>query len=161
MNVLWFEFMLSLRRLARRKVQNGLMLLTFAVSLTLALLSWSLFHTIFLSQPEFDPKGEYLILTYAGSLVGNSNQATKEEIEAFETQQTVFGDFAPVTFYDSIYTLTPQGAERVLGASPSARALRITGARPLLGRLFTPDEDKYGLGRKVLLSEKMWTRRSP
>jgi hypothetical protein len=120
-NVLWFEFMLSLRRLARRKTQNGLMLLTFAVSLMLALLSWSLFYTIFLSQPDFDPKGQYLLLTYAGSLVGNSNHATKEEIEAFETQQTVFSDFAPVTFYDSIFTLTPHGAERVLGASPSSR----------------------------------------
>jgi hypothetical protein len=65
MNVLWFEFMLSLRRLARCKTQNGLMLVTFAVSVTLSLLSWSLFHTIFLSRPDFDPEGNYYILTNA------------------------------------------------------------------------------------------------
>jgi len=59
MNVLWFEFMLALRRLARRKTQNGLLLMTFAVSLGLSLVSWSLFHTIFLSRPEFDPEGNY------------------------------------------------------------------------------------------------------
>ena len=68
MNVLWFEFMLSLRRLVRRRGQNGLMLVTFALSLTLALLSWSLFHTIFLSQPDFDPKGEYYVLNYEGGV---------------------------------------------------------------------------------------------
>jgi len=157
MNVLWFEFMLSLRRLARRKTQNGLLLMTFAVSLGLSLLSWSLFHTIFLSQPEFDPKGECLVLTYAGSVAGGPAHSTAGELDAYQREQTVFSEFAPVSFYSSLLVGTPQGAERVLTAYPSSLALQMTGARPLLGRLFTPDEDKHS-GRKVLLSEKMWTK---
>ncbi|MDB6093516.1 MAG: permease [Verrucomicrobia bacterium] len=157
MHVFWFEFILSLRRLARRKTQNGLMLLTFAMSIALSLLSWSLFYTIFLSQPEFDPRGEYFVLTYAGSVAGGPTHSTADELGAYQKEQTVFSEFAPVTFYSSVLIGTPLGAERALTAYPSARALQMTGARPLLGRLFTPEEDK-GSERKVLLSEKMWTK---
>ena len=155
MHVLWFEFMLSLRRLARRRVQNGLMLVTFAVSITLALLSWSLFYTVHLSQPAFDPKGEYYVLTYDNSGNAGNKQATLEEIQAFKGAQ-VFSDFAEIAFYYSSYIKTPAGAERILGAFTSARALQIAGARPLLGRLFIPADDIYPGQATVLLSEKLW-----
>ncbi len=94
MNVLWFEFMLSLRRLARRRTQNGLMFVTFAVSLTLALLSWSLFHTVHLSRPDFDPRGEYYVMGYEGSIAVDGNKSTREEWEAYVAGQTVFATWS-------------------------------------------------------------------
>src|SRR5665213_553851 len=133
MNVLWFEFMLSLRRLARRKTQNGLMLLTFALSVTLSLLSWSLFQTVHLSQPDFDPKGEYYVMTYAGSFaMGFRQHSSLEEMEAYKSAQTLFSEFHEVGFYASMFILTPGGEERFMAAFPSSSALRIVGAKPLL-----------------------------
>ncbi len=156
MNVLWFEFMLSLRRLARRRTQNGLMFVTFAVSLTLALLSWSLFHTVHLSRPDFDPRGEYYVMGYEGSIAVDGNKSTREEWEAYVAGQTVFADVAGIIFYDSSSAKTPKGYERTLGAYLSSRALQIAGAQPLLGSLFVPADDVFHAPGKVLLSERLW-----
>ena len=155
MNVLWFEFMLSLRRLARRKAQNGLLLLTFAVSLGLSLLSWSLFHTIFMSQPEFDPEGNYYLLTNAGTVAIDMNQHTHDEIKAFKAAD-VFADYAEVSLYGSPTLTTPTGGQRYMSAHLSAHALQVVGARPQLGRLFTPDEDLHGAPAAMLISQRLW-----
>jgi putative ABC transport system permease protein len=156
MHVLWFEFMLSLRRLARRKTQNGLLMVTFAVSLTLSLLSWSLFHTVFLSTPDFDPKGEYLVLSLADGKPGASRYYTVAEIEAIRANKHLFADFAEVGLYLSVFVRTPDGAERSLAGFMSAHALQVVGAKPLLGRLFTVAEDKIGTPPVALLSQRMW-----
>ena len=156
MHVLWFEFMLSLRRLARRKTQNGLLMVTFAVSLTLSLLSWSLFHTVFLSTPDFDPKGEYLVLSLVDGKPGASRYYTVAEIEAIRANKQLFADFAEVGLYLSVFVRTPDGAERSLAGFMTAHALQVVGAKPLLGRLFTVAEDKIGAPPVALLSQRMW-----
>lgn len=164
MNILWFEFLLSLRRLARRPGPNGLMLATFALSLTLALLSWSLFHTVFLSQPDYDPHGDYWVLTNTTGIAVNGNHFSHDEIQAFQAGQSVFSDFAPVSLYTSASMDIGEGSERYLGAYLSSRALQITGARPVVGRLFTKAEDDYNGPAAVLISERLWTqvfRRDP
>ena len=157
MNVLWFEFMLSLRRLGRRKTQNGLMLLTFALSVTLSLLSWSLFQTVHLSQPDFDPKGEYYVMTYAGSFaMGFRQHSSHEEIEAYKAAATLFSEYHEIGFYNSVFIRTPGGEERFMAAFPSSGALQVVGAKPMLGRLFTPADDKRGAPAVALLSERLW-----
>ena len=156
MHVLWFEFLLALRRLGRRRAQNGLLLVTFTVSVALSLLSWTLFHTVHLSRPDFDPRGEYYVLTCAGSLAVDGTHASPLEIEAYKAGHGAFADFAEVALYASIIIQTPIGAERFHGAYLSSRALQITGTRPLTGRLFTPDDDRPGTAPMILLSERLW-----
>jgi predicted permease len=155
MHVLWFEFMLSLRRLARRKTQNGLMFLTFAVSVTLSLLSWSLYYGVHLRNPDFDPKGEYYVLAHAGQGWVSSNQLTNAEIEAYVASGQ-FDDVAALDFYLSIFLKTPTGSERLLASYLSSRVLQVTGAKPLKGRLFTAEDDKFGTAPQVLISERVW-----
>lgn len=161
MHVLFYEFMLSLRRLWRRRVQTSLMLVTFTVSIALSLVSWSLFHTIFLQNPEFDPNGELYRVALTGGpfakdrLIGS----TREDFEAWKTTQTVFSEFFTTQLYHSMFVTTEAGQERLLSANVSSDALRLTGAKPLLGRLFTPDEDKMGTAPVVLMSEKTWRNR--
>lgn len=155
MRVLWFEFLLALKRLARRRAQNGLMLLTFAVSVALSLLSWTLFHTVHLSQPAYDPHGEYLVLTYENTpAVGF--QSTEEEMVVYREQKALFADMAELSFYGSPVVKLPGGYERLLAANISSRVLQLTGARPLLGRLFTPADDVYRAPAQALLSERLW-----
>lgn len=156
MKVLWFEFVLSLRRLFRRRVQNGLMLVTFAVSVTLSLVSWSLFHNVFLSNPDFDPQGNYLVMSYSDGNAVTAKRSTLGEIEAYKAGQEVFSDFAEVALYHSVFIRTPDGAERSLTAYLSARALQIVGAKPMIGRLFTSQEDVYQSEPAALLSQRMW-----
>lgn len=157
MRVFWFEFLLALRRLGRRRTQNGLLLLTLAVSLTLSLLSWTLFQTVHLSQPDFDPDGDYLVLGQAGATaVSFRSHWSREEMEAIRAAGDLFDDFAEVGFYNSLFIHTPRGEERFLGAYMSSHALQLTGAVPLKGRLFGPEDDKPGAPAVALISERMW-----
>jgi predicted permease len=156
MRVLWFEFLLALRRLVRRRAQNGLLLVTFTVSVALSLLSWTLFHTVFLSQPDFDPQGDYYVMTYADSMAASGKHSTQAEIEAYKAGQEVFSDFAEIALYLSVFIQTEEGTYQALTAYLSSRALQIVGAQPLLGRLFTPEEDVRGSAAAALLSHRMW-----
>lgn len=156
MNILWSELKLSFRRLFRRKVNTNLLLVTFAVSVTLSALSWTLFHTVHLSQPTFDPKGEYLILANQDRFIISTGQPSRKELETYKASLSVADDFAYMAFYGSIFIETPGGRERVLGAFPTSRALQITGAIPLHGALFTEEDDIQGAPIKLLLSERLW-----
>ena len=49
--------------------------------------------------------------------------------------------------------------ERVPGASATASLLTVLGARPVLGRLYTPEEDAPGAALVMLISHDLWRRR--
>ena len=161
MSVVFNELALSLRRLRRRPVQSGLMFATFTASITLTLLSWSLFHTIFLQNPAYDPAGSLYRISQTGGPMAKERQlpASREDVAAWQEQQTVFSDFAPMRLYESVFVTTAGGQERLLSANLSAESLRMVNARPLLGRLFTPEDDAMGTPPVVLLSEHTWRNR--
>lgn len=151
-----FEFRLTLRRLFRRRAQNLLLLGTFAVSIILACVSWSLFHTTFLGQPDFDPEGRIYVLAYQGDAPAGALSLSLAEVEAFERGCDALSDFSPVCLYYSSFVHTPRGAERLFAAGISSRAMNLVHARPLLGRPFVAEEDIHGSARRVILSERLW-----
>jgi putative ABC transport system permease protein len=58
------------------------------------------------------------------------------------------------------FVLTGSGEpERLAGARVSAGLFPLLGVTPLLGRTFTPDEDRFGAPRVALVSEALWERR--
>ena len=58
------------------------------------------------------------------------------------------------------FTLTGRGdPEQVIGLHASAALLSTLGLQPIIGRNFSPDEDRRGGPRVVLISQQMWQRR--
>jgi len=58
------------------------------------------------------------------------------------------------------FTLTGAGkAENVKGDMVSAGFFEILGVKPLLGRTFSPDEDRLGANPTVMISEGMWKQK--
>lgn len=51
-----------------------------------------------------------------------------------------------------------QQPEQVYGAMVQSRLLEMLGAKPLLGRLLLPEEDKPGKARTVILTDSAWRR---
>jgi predicted permease len=57
------------------------------------------------------------------------------------------------------FTLTGrEQPERVDGVRTQSGLLKMLGAKPLLGRLLLPEEDKLGAGEVAILSDRVWKR---
>ncbi len=74
-----------------------------------------------------------------------------------KAQTQIFEDVAAVDT-DRIYNLAGNGAdpERLLGEGVTRNLFSILGVRPLLGRVFSSEEDKPGSEHVVLLSDRLW-----
>src|SRR5208282_991752 len=58
------------------------------------------------------------------------------------------------------FSLTSAGEpEQVRGEMVSADFFSILGVKPVLGRMFTPEEDQLGAGRVVLVTSTFWKRK--
>jgi len=58
------------------------------------------------------------------------------------------------------YTISgQQGSERAPGAMASASFFGVINAPPIIGRYFSPEEDRLGANRVVVISEGLWKRR--
>ena len=160
MSIFFYEAVLAFRRLRRRPTPTLLTLVTFTVSISLTLLAWSLFHTIFLHNPGFDPNGKIYRVGLKGSMpLGLVVGMSRNDFEVLKEQQTVFSDIAATTLYNTTFVETPSGMERLLSANLSTAAMRMVSAIPLLGRTFGIAEDQQGTAPVVLLAEKIWRGR--
>src|SRR3954469_15095006 len=75
-----------------------------------------------------------------------------------QQRQQVFSDLAMST--GNAFTLTGRGdPEQVIGLHASAALLPTLGLQPIIGRNFSPDEDRGGGPRVVLISQQMRQQR--
>jgi putative ABC transport system permease protein len=113
-----------------------------------------------LLQPLPYPRAERLVALYSGMPDQGLHGANisypdflswRDETESF----TSIGIWTWTT-----HTLSGEGdAERVDGAGLSPELLPLLGVRPLLGRVFSPDEDPTSRARVVILGHDLWRRR--
>lgn len=80
------------------------------------------------------------------------------EYDDYTRQTQIFSSVA--AFDDGSFTLAGEGqAERVRGGLFTASFFDVAGSKPLIGRVFTAEEDRPGGPRLVLLGEGLWRRR--
>lgn len=76
-----------------------------------------------------------------------------------QAQNGVFEHMAAFTSKAFNFAEPGQPAERVAGVQASAELFPLLGIQPLLGRVFTADEDRPGGNRVVVLDHRFWQRR--
>jgi predicted permease len=95
--------------------------------------------------------------------LGSTNQESNQIRVGFsyprflevQQRQQVFSDLALSA--GNTFTLTWRGnPEQVIGLHASASLLPTLGLQPILGRNFSPDEDRPDGPRAVLISQRMW-----
>ena len=78
----------------------------------------------------------------------------------FKDAQSLTGivDAAALSVGNSFNTATNGGTEHIQGAAVSRDWFRVFGAQPILGRVFSPEEDQKGANYVAVLSYAAWQR---
>ncbi len=90
--------------------------------------------------------------------IGGNRNVAPANFEDWKRQATSFQQLAACQLIS--YNITGQGEpEGVLGDRVSSGLFELVGARPVMGRVFRPEEDQPGREQEVILSFGLWQRR--
>jgi len=109
-----------------------------------------------LTYPEPDRIIQFL-LTNHGDQGGPGASATK--LHVWQEQTSVFQDVAAYDFSSKGLNLTGAVPEQIQGVHVTEAYFRLFGARMVLGRTFTPQEDLPHGGNVVVVSYGFWMRK--
>ena len=110
-----------------------------------------LFHPL----PYKDPSRLVLLSESLSMESSNDVGVSAQEYLDYRSQNSVFSETA--AFETTDFNLTGAGEPRRINAARiSASTLPLLEVTPELGRNFSPDEDRYGSDRVVLLSHALW-----
>src|SRR5690349_12388054 len=160
MDVLWKNLVYSVRMLLKRPSLTAVAVIAIALGIGANTAIFSVVNTVLL-QPLPYPEPQQLV-----------NLASEQRDQALDGR----GSFSVLDFIDIQkssksfeYVATHQGAgtiitdngepERVLGAAVSADYFPLLRVKPVLGRVFTRDEDKPGAPSVIVISYGLWQRR--
>jgi putative ABC transport system permease protein len=112
------------------------------------------------SLPFKDPDTLMLIWGDTGAEYNRSgrNQVSATDVADFRSQNKVFEDVAAYTGWNPIITGAGE-AERIPGIQVGDGFFKIMKGEPILGRVFSPEEQEDGKDFSIVLSFGLWQRR--
>jgi putative ABC transport system permease protein len=117
----------------------------------------------FLIRPLPYPEPDRLVSLFERNVVGNEQDMSVAPGNFLDWQKTSTSFESMAASGVRILTLTSDAAGTVperVGICPcSATLFRTLGVKPLLGRTFTAEEDRFGAPRLVVISYGLWQRR--
>ncbi len=135
----------------------AVVVLTFGIGLTTA--GFSIVYGALLKGLPF-PGGERIVLAYRNNPSQNERQmgVPFSDYLDYRAQQHSFDALA--AYYSGTVNVSGTGdAERYTGSWVTASTFDVAFARPVLGRLFRPDEDAPGGGAGAVIGYGRWQRR--
>src|SRR5580704_10682740 len=154
----------AVRQLRKSPGFTSVAVLTLALGIAANTVIFSVMNATILKQPMF-PQSDRLVLVWEtfGNGPDNLNIISAPSYWDFKPQNHVFEDIAIFDSAGRGYNLSAAGEsrepEQVSGLRVSASFFPVLGVRPLLGRVFLPEEEIRGKDHEVILSYGLWTRR--
>ena len=149
----------AFRLLARERTFAAVIVGTLALGIGANVALFSVVNSVLLRPlPYYEP--ERLVRLASTDQANNLTRIGFSYSRFLEVQQRqqVFSDLALSA--RNAFTLTGRGVpEQVIGLHASAALLPTLGLQPIVGRNFSPDEDRRGGLRVVLISRQMWQQR--
>jgi putative ABC transport system permease protein len=160
MDVLWKDLVYSLRMLLKRPSLTAVAVLAIALAIGANTAIFSVVNSVILQPLPYEEPQQLVNLANEQrdqALDGRGSFSLPDVIDVQQSSKTI----AHVAFYQQSGTIITEGGdpERVLGAAVNAGYFPTLGVKPILGRVFTPDEDKPGGPAVVLISQGLWQRR--
>src|SRR5688572_15346695 len=150
------DLLYGLRILWRNRGITAIAVLTLALGFGANTAIFTLINTVLLRPLPYETP-DRLVRIWARNQK-QEHRLTVSPAEFFDLQERsqVFAEIAAL-YPAGGGTLTGSGEpERMNGARVSARIFPVLGVSPLLGRTFTPAEDRPGAERNIVISYSLW-----
>lgn len=147
----------ALRRLFTAPGFSLTVIATLALGIGATTAIFSVCYGVLLKPMPYPDPGELVFINESEPQVPEMSVAYPNYLD-YRSQSTVFDE---VGIYNrASYNLTGSGEpERIQAGQTSASLFRVTRVAPLLGRVFTDEEDRPGAPHVVVLGEGLWERR--
>jgi predicted permease len=153
------DFRYAFRQLLRQPGFTILAVVALALGIGANTVLFSAINTLFL-RPLSYPQSEQLVRAWASFPERGLDRVNVSwpRYSAWRDQQQSFAEFAAQSFTG--FTLTGRGdPENLNGSHVTENFFRTLGVQPLLGRVFSPDEDRPGGANVAILSHAFWQKR--
>ena len=147
----------GVRQLARMPGFTTVAALTLAIGIGATTAIFSIVHAVVLRPLPFR-EPDQLVRVYSQQR-GADGSAAAANFIAWREQARSFERIAPVEFRNFTLISADRPPEQVTASRVSADYFPMLGVRPIIGRVFSADEDQAGRGNVVLLSDGFWRER--
>jgi putative ABC transport system permease protein len=147
----------GLRQVQRNPAFSAIAIATLALGIGVNTAMFSAVDAVLIRPLPYVDAGRLVMIWDEMSHIGfPKHYFTPAEWQEWRRLNTVFTDIAATETAD--VTLSGDQPEQVPGSKVTANLWTVLGARPLLGRVFTEDEDLRG-ARVAVISYALWQRR--
>ena len=156
---LWQDVRFGARMLRRSPGFTAAAVVALALGIGANTAIFSVVNTVLLRPLPYQDSDRLVMVWEDGSLQGfPRNSVSAANYIDWHAQNQVFEDMAIIGRMN--FNLIGEGEpERIDGRRVSASFFPLLGTTPLLGRTFTPEEDRDGANRVVVMSYGLWQRR--
>src|SRR6185436_10128125 len=157
MQTIWQDVSYGARMLLKNPGITAIVILALALGIGANTAIFSVVNSVLLRPLPYEESDRLVFL--------NEKSAVLDEMSIsypnFEDWRTQNQSFEKIGVYNrGSYNLTGNGeAERIITGQVSADLFSVLRVTPMMGRLFTNDEDKPGAAPVVVLSYALWQRR--
>ena len=151
----------SVRMLGKSPAFTAVAVISIALGIGANTTVFSVINAVLLKAlPYKDPNSLVLVWgdTKTETNRRNHNQLSATDVADIRSQSTVFEDVATYTGWYPIMTGDSE-AERVAAIQVGDGFFNVMQGRPLVGRVFTPEEQEDGKDFVIILSHGLWQRR--
>jgi putative ABC transport system permease protein len=155
MDTLIQDLRYAVRQLIRNRGFTIVAVLTLALGIGANTAIFSVIRGVLLRPLPFPEPGRLMLAV--GTIGERQAGVTAPDFNDFRAQSHTL-DLAAITTYDANLTGTGE-PERVSAGRVTANYFTTLGVRPVLGRVFAPDEEPFGARNVVILTEAFWRNR--
>jgi len=153
------DFKFAFRQLLKNPGFTAVAVLTLALGIGANTAMFSVVNGVLLKPLPY-PESDRLVSLFENQSEHGQDfvQLTAPGFTDWREQNTVFEDLA--AFQPGGFDLTGTGdPARLFGLRASPSLFRLLRVQPMLGRVFTKEEDRFGGERVVVIAERFWQER--
>ena len=160
MDLVWKNLVYSVRMLLKRPSLTAVAIIAIALGIGANTAIFSVVNTVLLQPLPYDQPQQLVMLATEQrdqALDGRGGFSVPDFLDVQKSTKTL----EAVATHQGTGTIVTDGGdpERLLGAAVNADYFSVLRVKPVLGRVFTHDEDKPGAPQVIVLSHSLWQRR--